>query len=63
MDVEWPKWRAETTAIEEKVQKDGNVQVVNLGPDIRRRANDTFWNDLQAASPQHISHLIKLMRK
>jgi len=63
MDVEWLKWRAETTAIEEKVQKDGGVQMVNLGADIRKRANDTFWNDLQVASPQHIGHLMKLMRK
>mgnify|MGYP001003731501 CR=1 FL=1 len=63
MDAEWPKWRAETAAAEEKIQKDGNVQVVNLGPDLRKRAHDAFWNELMAASPQHIGHLVKLMRK
>jgi TRAP-type C4-dicarboxylate transport system substrate-binding protein len=63
MDVEWLKWRAETAGVEESIQKDGGVQVVNLGPDLRTRAHDTFWNELQAASPQHIAYLMKLMRK
>jgi len=63
MDMEWPKWRAETAGIEEKIQKDAGVQVINLGPDHRKRAHDLSWNDLRAKSPQHITHLMKLMRK
>lgn len=62
-EAEWPKWRAETNAAEEKIQKEGGVQVVNLGPELRERANDAFWNELLAASPQNITHLMKLMRK
>ncbi len=63
MDVEWPKWRAETEGLEEKIQKDGGVQVVNLGPDLRTRAHDAFWGELLAASPQHVAHLKKLMTR
>ena len=63
MDLEWPKWRAETAGIEEKIQKDAGVQVINLGPDHRKRAHDLSWNDLRAKSPQHITYLMKLMRK
>lgn len=63
MDTEWPSWRAETEAQEEKIQKDGNVQVVNLGPDLRRRAHEAFWSELEAASPQPIAHLKKLVTR
>ena len=63
MDAQWPKWRAEAAGMEEKIQKDGGVQVVNLGPEHRKRAHDLFWAELQAKSPQHIAHLKKLMTK
>mgnify|MGYP003345526085 CR=1 FL=1 len=63
VDEQWPKWRDEFAAEEEKIQKEGGVQVVNLGPELRERANDAFWNELLAASPQNITHLMKLMRK
>ncbi len=63
MDVEWPKWREETAAIEEKIQKDAGVKVVDLGPEHRKRAHDIFWKELEAASPKNIAHLRKLMTK
>jgi TRAP-type C4-dicarboxylate transport system substrate-binding protein len=63
LEVEWLKWRAETTPLEEKIQRDGGVQVINLGPELHKRAHDIFWNELEAASPQHIGYLKKLMRK
>lgn len=63
MDTEWPKWRADTAKSEEKIQHDGGVQVINAGPDYRKRAHDLSWNDLEASSPQHIGYLKKLMRK
>ena len=63
MDTEWPKWRVETAAVEEKIQRDAGIQVVNLGPDHKKRAHDASWNDLEASSPQHIGYLKKLMRK
>lgn len=63
MDVEWPKWRDETAAGEEKIQKDAGLQVVDLGADFRRRAHDIAWNALEAENAQHIPALKKLMRK
>jgi TRAP-type transport system periplasmic protein len=63
MDVEWLKWRAQAADDEEKIQKEAGVQVVNLGPDMRKRAHDSFWAELQAASPQHVAHLKKLVTK
>ena len=62
-EAEWPKWRAELSAQEEKIQKDGGVQVISLGPQLRERAYDAFWNELLKSSPQHIGHLMPLMRK
>jgi TRAP-type C4-dicarboxylate transport system substrate-binding protein len=61
METEWPKWRADFQAQEEKIQKDGGVQVVNLGPDLRRRAHEAFWTELETASPQTVGQLKKLM--
>jgi TRAP-type transport system periplasmic protein len=63
MDSEWPKWRAQQAADEEKIQKEGGVQIVNLGADMRKRAHDSFWAELQAASPQHVAHLKKLVTR
>ncbi|MSQ70174.1 MAG: ABC transporter substrate-binding protein [Betaproteobacteria bacterium] len=63
MDTEWPKWRAEFEAQEEKIQKDGNVQVVSLGPDLRTRAHTAFWTELETASPKIVPGLKKLMTK
>ena len=63
MDTEWPKWRLQAAADEEKIQKEGGVQVINLGPEMRKRAHDSFWAELQAASPQHVAHLKKLVTR
>lgn len=63
MDTEWPKWRAETEGQEEKIQMDGGVQVINLGPDLHKRAHDAFWGELEAASPKNVAMLKKLMTK
>jgi TRAP-type transport system periplasmic protein len=63
MDQQWPKWRAETEAAEEKIQSDAGVKPVNLGPEFRLRAHDTFWNELAKESPQQVEYLKKLMRK
>ncbi len=63
MDQEWPKWRAEAAGLEEKIHKEAGIQVVNLGSDLRKRAHDAFWGELQTASPQHVAHLKKLVTK
>ena len=63
MDVEWPKWRAETAGLEVNIQKEAGVQVVNLGPEYRKRAHDAFWKELETASPVHVAHLRKLMTR
>ncbi len=63
MDQEWPKWRAESADAEEKIQQEGGIKVVNLGPDLRKRAHDAFWGELEKASPQHVPHLKKLVTK
>jgi len=63
MDTEWPKWRATEAAKEEAIQKEGGVQVVNLGPEMKKRAHDSFWGELEKASPQHVGHLKKLVTK
>ena len=63
MDVEALKWRADAEVQEKKIQRAGGVQVVNLGPEITKRAHDGFWAELEKASPQHIPHLKKLMTK
>lgn len=61
MDAEWPKWRAESRADEERFQKEAGVQVVSVGPELRNRAHDAFWNELQGLSPQLIPQIRKLM--
>jgi TRAP-type C4-dicarboxylate transport system substrate-binding protein len=61
MDTEWPKWRAESRADEERFQKEAGVQVVSVGPELRNRAHDAFWNELQGLSPQLIPQIRKLM--
>lgn len=63
MDQEWPKWRAEYISGEDKMQRDAGVQVVDFGPELRKRAHDAFWGELLAASPQHVAHLKKLVTK
>jgi TRAP-type C4-dicarboxylate transport system substrate-binding protein len=63
LDEEWPKWRAEQEKIEEQIQKDAGIQVVNLGPELRKFAHDAFWGELERASPQHVPHLKKLLTK
>jgi TRAP-type transport system periplasmic protein len=61
MDVEWPKWRAESRADEERFQKEAGVQTVVVGPELRKRAHDAFWDELQALSPQNVAFLKRLM--
>ncbi|MFM7567142.1 MAG: TRAP transporter substrate-binding protein DctP, partial [Betaproteobacteria bacterium] len=61
MDTEWPKWRAESRADEERFQKEAGVQVVSVGSELRNRAHDAFWNELQGLSPQLIPQIRKLM--
>ncbi len=63
LDAEWPKWRAETEGLEEKIQKDAGVQAVYISPEIRKRAHDIFWAELASESPTHIPYLKKLMSK
>ena len=63
VDEQWPKWRDEFAAEEEKIQKEGGVQIVNLGPEFRQRAYDAFWADLEGKSPKNIAYLKKLMTK
>jgi TRAP-type C4-dicarboxylate transport system substrate-binding protein len=63
MDEEWPKWRAEAEGREEKIQRDQGVQVVNLGADLRRRAHEAFWADIESGSPQNVRTLRGLMTK
>lgn len=63
METEWPKWREETAANEEKIQKEAGVRVVDLGSDFRKRAHDIAWDALEAEDPRHIPTLRKLMRK
>jgi TRAP-type C4-dicarboxylate transport system substrate-binding protein len=63
MDEEWPKWRKEAEGVEAQIQKEAGVQVVNMGPELRKRAHDAFWGELEAASPQHVGHLKKLVTK
>ena len=40
LDDEWPKWRKDAEGVEEKIQRDAGVTVVNLGPELRKRAQD-----------------------
>lgn len=63
LDDEWPKWRAEAEGREEKIQRDAGVQVVNLGPQIRKQAHDAFWGDIEKGSPANVQALRKLMTK
>lgn len=63
LDDEWPKWRAEAEGREEKIQRDAGVQVVNLGPHIRKQAHDAFWSDIEKGSPANVQALRKLMTK
>jgi TRAP-type C4-dicarboxylate transport system substrate-binding protein len=63
MDTEWPKWRAEISAAEDKIQKEAGMQFVSLGPDLKKRAHDSFWNDLEKSSPKHVPHLKTLMSR
>ena len=61
MDTEWPKWRAESRAEEERLQKEAGVQTISVGPELRKRAHDAFWAELQALSPQNVPQFRKLM--
>jgi TRAP-type C4-dicarboxylate transport system substrate-binding protein len=61
MDAEWPKWRAESRADEERFQKEAGVQTVQVGDELRKRAHDAFWAELQAQSPQNVAFLRRLM--
>jgi len=61
MDTEWPKWRAESRADEERFQKEAGVQTVVVGPELRKRAHDAFWGELEGLSPQNVPQLRKLM--
>ncbi|MEO7403757.1 MAG: TRAP transporter substrate-binding protein DctP [Burkholderiales bacterium] len=62
-DTEWPKWRKEAEGIEAAIQKDGGVQVVDLGPGLRKQAHDAFWAELEKASPTHVPALKKLVTR
>jgi TRAP-type C4-dicarboxylate transport system substrate-binding protein len=61
MDAEWPKWRAESREDEERFQKEAGVETVVVGPELRKKAHDAFWDELQAASPQNVAFLKRLM--
>lgn len=63
LDQEWPKWRADQDAAEDKIQKDAGVRYVDLGAWFPKRAQDAYWDDLAKKSPQHIGHLRPLMTK
>jgi TRAP-type C4-dicarboxylate transport system substrate-binding protein len=63
LDQEWPKWRDQLEAAEDKIQRDGGVNVIQMGPEWRKRAQDAFWAELEKASPQHVAHLRKLVAK
>jgi TRAP-type C4-dicarboxylate transport system substrate-binding protein len=57
MDTEWPESRAD----EERFQKEAGVQTVVVGPELRKRAHDAFWGELEGLSPQNVPQLRKLM--
>ena len=61
MDTEWPKWRAESRADEERFQKEAGIETVQVGPELRKRAHDAFWTELEGLSPQNVALLKKLM--
>ncbi len=63
LDQEWPKWRDQLEAAEAKIQNDGGVKVIEMGPAWRKLAHDAFWGELEKASPQHVPHLRKLVTK
>ncbi|MCW5770495.1 MAG: TRAP transporter substrate-binding protein DctP [Rhodospirillaceae bacterium] len=57
LETEWPKWRAEIDAREADIQKKAGVQVIDMGPEWKKRAHDIYWASLAKRSPEGIAKI------
>jgi TRAP-type transport system periplasmic protein len=51
------RWVAERKAADEKRIKDSGIQIVDLGPSIRKMAYDAYWDALAKRAPEPIKEL------
>jgi len=63
LEKEWPKWKAETDAREEDVQKKAGIEVIDLGDEHRKRAEAIYWEELEKASPENVKKLREMLVK
>jgi len=63
LETNFPKWRDEISATDTKKQQASGVKVVDLGPSWSKRAEDTYFSELEKQSPENMKMLRKLLVK
>lgn len=61
LEQEWPSWKAPQDEKERRAQREAGIEVIDLGPEFKSLAHDTYWQQLEAASPEHVAELKKLL--
>ncbi|UCE31946.1 MAG: TRAP transporter substrate-binding protein DctP [Burkholderiales bacterium] len=63
VENEWPKWRAGEDAKQQAAQKEAGIEVVDLGADFARRAEDAYWADLEKGDPEFVRKVRPLLTR
>lgn len=61
LETQWPDWKAERDAAEDKVIAAAGIEYVDLGEDFAQAAYDTYWAFLTERSPEHVPALRALV--
>ncbi len=63
MEKEWPKLYAEEHAKQMSVLKKADIKYVDLGPDFARKAEDTYWAEMEKGNPEYARKMRPLLQK
>jgi TRAP-type C4-dicarboxylate transport system substrate-binding protein len=63
LETSFPSWRDEITATDMKKQQASGIKAVDFGPAWRKRADDTYLQQIEKNSPENINALRKLLVK
>jgi TRAP-type C4-dicarboxylate transport system substrate-binding protein len=61
VEGEWPKWRAEEDAKQFAAQKKAGIQVIDLGPNFAKSAEEIYWSDLAKGDAAFVKKIRPLL--
>lgn len=63
VEKQWPKWREGEDDKQKAAQQASGIQVVEMGDDFARQAEEIYWEDLAKGDPEFVAKIRPLLSK